>query len=131
MQGLTYNEMNEWRYAAKEMIAELADNTDYKVTVVNPVDFYNFESVEYQSDAEVMDYDLFHVEHSDFLIVNGDGLNDSKGTILEIFDAWQHGIPVFVFGDYKHPHPWIERCVTRFESTLTDVILYLNKFYFV
>ena len=34
-----------------------------------------------------MDYDLFHVEHSDFLIVNAKGLSTSSGTQIEIYDA--------------------------------------------
>lgn len=61
--------------------------------------------------------------------LNGDKLDQSTGTQIEIFDAYRHGIPVF--GDYKHPHPWIERCVTRFEPDIDHVIDYLRRFYFV
>ena len=125
MSGLSFDEMNNWRKDAKSKLLSMADDTGYRLTVFNPVDFYNFEIIEYQSDEEVMDYDLFHVEHSNFLVVNADGLEDSKGTIMEIFDAWIHKIPVFVFGDYKHHHPWIERCVTRFEPNIDAVVEYL------
>lgn len=129
MGGLSFDEMNNWRLDAKRKLLTVATETDCKITVINPVDYYNFESVEYQTQEEVMDYDLFHVEHSDFLIVNGEGLDSSIGTIMEIYDAWNHKIPVFVFG--KHPtHPWIERCVTRFEKDIDSIISYLTKFYF-
>lgn len=131
MSGLSFEEMNNWRQVAKEKLISAAQASGCYAYIINPVDFYNFEKVEYQSDAEVMDYDLFHVEHSDFLIVNGDKLDQSTGTQIEIFDAYRHGIPVFVFGDYKHPHPWIERCVTRFEPDIDHVIDYLRRFYFV
>ena len=131
MSGLSFDEMNNWRKDAKSKLLSMADDTGYRLTVFNPVDFYNFEIIEYQSDEEVMDYDLFHVEHSNFLVVNADGLEDSKGTIMEIFDAWIHKIPVFVFGDYKHRHPLIERCVTRFEPDIDSVVEYLKNFYFV
>ena len=131
MSGLSFEEMNTWRKDAKSKLLSMAEDTGYRLTVFNPVDFYNFEIIEYQSDEEVMDYDLFHVEHSNFLVVNADGLEDSKGTIMEIFDAWIHKIPVFVFGDYKHRHPWIERCVTRFEPDIDHVVEYLKNFYFV
>lgn len=131
MSGLSFDQMNQWRVDAKEKLLIMAEKSGYRLSVINPVDFYNFEQIEYQSQEEVMDYDLFHVEHSDFLIVNAEELNDSKGTIMEIFDAWVHKIPVFLFGVYKNSHPWIERCVTRFESDIDHVITYLKNFYFV
>ena len=131
MYGLSFDEMYNWRKKAKEKLLYMSSDTGYEIYVVNPVDFYNFETIEYQSEAEVMDYDLYHVEHSDFLIVNANGLCDSTGTQIEIFDAWKHGIPVFVFGNYKHPHPWIERCITRFEPDIDSVVKYLKNFYFV
>lgn len=122
MSGLSYDKMNQWRAETKKKILMMSEETDYHVSVINPVDFYNFERVEYQSQKEVMDYDLFHVEHSDFLIVNAEGLEDSKGTIMEIFDAWVHKIPIFVFGTYVNRHPWIERCITRFEPDVDHLI---------
>ena len=131
MSGLSYDEMNSWRIDAKEKLKRTAELTGYKCKVFSPCDFYNFESKMYQSEKEVMDYDLFHVEHSDFLIVNALGLSTSSGTQIEIYDAWIHKIPVFVFGQYDNKHPWIERCITRFEVDLNHVITYLKDFYFI
>lgn len=76
-----------------------------------------------------MDFDLRHVENSDFLIVNGDHLDTSTGTQIEIFHAWKHGIPVYLFGEYQNPHPWVQRCITRTEPTMADVVMYIEEFY--
>ena len=131
MGGLSFEEMNNWRKDAKAKLLSLSSYTGYKCSVINPVDFYNFEKVEYQNKEEVMDYDLFHVENSDFLIVNANGLTDSIGTVIEVYNAWTHKIPVFVFGKYENEHPWITRCITRFEPDIESIIKYLRDFYFV
>lgn len=131
MSGLSYDDMNQWRLDMKRKLLELASLSNYRVSVINPVDFYNFESVQYQSDAEVMDYDLSHVAHSNFIIVNCENLSTSIDTNLEIYDAWTRKIPLFAFGDYKHPHPWIERCIRRFEPDMDAIITYLRDFYFI
>ena len=57
MSGLSFDEMNNWRKDAKSKLLSMADDTGYRLTVFNPVDFYNFEIIEYQSDEEVMGYD--------------------------------------------------------------------------
>lgn len=131
MSGLSYDEMNSWRIDAKEKIEKMSELTGYKCKVFNPCNHYNFEQKMQQSEEEVMDYDLFHVEHSDFLIVNAEGLSISSGTQIEIYDAWINKIPVLVFGIYDNKHPWIERCITRFEPDIEHVINYLKDFYFI
>lgn len=87
MSGLSFDEMNSWRVEAKEKIENMSELTGYRCSVFNPCDYYNFEQKLQQSEEEVMDYDLFHVEHSDFLIVNAKGLSTSSGTQIEIYDA--------------------------------------------
>lgn len=133
MDGLTFNEMNQWREEAALKLKVLSETSGYKCTVINPCDFYNpVEDVRYQTDEEVMDYDINHLENSDFVIVNADGLGTSTGTQIEIFDAWKNNIPVFVFGVGRGViHPWLERCVTRFEPNLDYLITYLTDFYYV
>ena len=131
MSGLSFKEMNYWREQAKSKLLIMANETGYRLTVINPVDFYKFKNVRNQSQDEIIDYDLVYVERSDFLVVNSDGLCESKGAIMEIFDAWNHKIPVFVFGDYTHEHPWIERCITRFEQDIDHVVQYLQDVYFI
>ena len=133
MNGLTYSEMNDWRVKIKEKLLKATEITGYTITVINPVDFYNFEEVRYQSEIEVEDYDLAHVVSSDIVIVNVDGLDTSDGTKIELHDAnYHHRIPVIALdmkGKYWDLHPWIKRNITRFEANMDRVIDYIRDFY--
>lgn len=133
MGGLTYSEMSEWRLKIKEKLLRAAENAGYTVTIINPVDFYNFEERRYQSDAEVEDYDLAYVVSSDIVIVNIEGLDSSDGTKLEIHEAnYHHKIPVIALDTkrkYWDLHPWIKRKITRFEPSMDMVVDYIRDFY--
>lgn len=135
MSGLSFEEMYWWRNILKNKLLQLVDNRNYKITVINPVDFYNFEEQRHQSEEEVEDYDLAHVISSDIIIVNLDGLSSSDGTKIELHDAKYHNkIPVIAFGDkelYDNLHPWIKRDITRVEKTSDDVVDYIRDFYLV
>ena len=135
MGGLTFSEMNNWRVELKNKLLNAAENADYKLLVINPVDFYNFENKRFQSEKEVEDYDLAHVITSDIIIVNLDGLNTSDGSKIELHDGNFHNkIPVIAFGDaelYNNLHPWIKRDITRFEKNIDDVVEYIRDFYLI
>ena len=135
MCGLTFSEMNNWRVELKNKLLNAAENADYKLLVINPVDFYNFEEQRFQSEEEVEDYDLAHVTTSDIIIVNLDGLNTSEGSKIELHDGNFHNkIPVIAFGDaelYNNLHPWIKRDITRFEKNIDDVVEYIRDFYLI
>ena len=135
MGGLTFSEMNNWRVELKNKLLNAAENADYKLLVINPVDFYNFEEQRFQSEEEVEDYDLAHVTTSDIIIVNLDGLNTSEGSKIELHDGNFHNkIPVIAFGDaelYNNLHPWIKRDITRFEKNIDDVVEYIRDFYLI
>lgn len=132
MAGLDFTSMNQWRKRIKNALNLAAEYKGYKLDVVNPVDFYNLESVRYQSDKEVKDYDLAHVLSSDIIIVNLEGLSTSDGTKYELHDARKANIPVIAFGDYKlfeDLHPWTKDNITRVEKDMEDVIEYIKDFY--
>ena len=135
MGGLTFSEMNNWRVELKNKLLNAAENADYKLLVINPVDFYNFEEKRFQSEEEVEDYDLAHVITSNIIIVNLDGLNTSDGSKIELHDGNFHNkIPVIAFGDaelYNNLHPWIKRDITRFEKNIDDVVEYIRDFYLI
>ena len=135
MGGLTFSEMNNWRVELKNKLLNAAENADYKLLVINPVDFYNFEEKRFQSEEEVEDYDLAHVITSDIIIVNLDGLNTSDGSKIELHDGNFHNkIPVIAFGNaelYNNLHPWIKRDITRFEKNIDDVVEYIRDFYLI
>ena len=135
MSGLSFDEMNSWRKELKIQLQFVAEASGYKVQVINPVEFYNFEEKKYQSEEEVEEYDLAHVISSDIIIVNLKGLNSSDGTKIELHDAKYHNrIPVIAFGDkklYDNLHPWIKRDITRIEESIEDTVKYIQEFYLI
>lgn len=135
MSGLTFDEMNEWRKELKRKLLAASEYAGYNVTVVNPVDYYNFEDIKYQSEREVEDYDLAHVVSSDIVIVNVKGLDSSDGTKIELHDANYHNrIPVIALDEsYKccDLHPWIKRDITRVEHTMENLVQYIKDFYMI
>ena len=135
MGGLTFAQMNDWRVELKNKLLDVAEDMRYKILVVNPCDFYNFEEVKHQSEEEVEDYDLAHVISSDIIVVNLDGLSTSDGTKFELHDGNYHNkIPVIAFGDkevYDNLHPWIKRDITRGEDNIDNVVQYIKEFYMI
>jgi nucleoside 2-deoxyribosyltransferase len=135
MGGLTFAQMNDWRVELKNKLLDVAEDMRYKILVVNPCDFYNFEEVKHQSEEEVEDYDLAHVISSDIIVVNLDGLSTSDGTKFELHDGNYHNkIPVIAFGDkevYDNLHPWIKRDITRVEDNIDNVVQYIKEFYMI
>jgi hypothetical protein len=135
MNGLSFNEMNNWRKKSKLELLRAAGISGYEVQVINPVDFYNFEEKCHQSEEEIEDYDLAHVTSSDIIIVNLEGLNNSDETKIKLHDAHYHNrIPIIAFGDpglYEKLHPWIQRDITRVERRAEDVVKYIEDFYMI
>ena len=135
MSGLSFDEMNNWRQDLKLQLQLAAEISGYQIQVINPVDYFNFEEKRYQSESEVMEYDLSHVITSDVTIVNLNGLSTSDGTKIELHDARYHNkIPVIAFGDrklYENLHPWIKENITRVEERIEDVVRYIQEFYMI
>jgi nucleoside 2-deoxyribosyltransferase len=135
MGGLTFSQMNDWRYKLKNKLISMSNDVGEGITVINPVDYYNFEIIRHQSEEEVEDYDLAHVTSSDIVIVSLEGLNSSIGTIIELHDAHYHKrIPVLAFGyknEYDKLHPWIKRDITRVEESIDDIVNYIKEFYLI
>lgn len=135
MSGLTFGEMSTWRIELKEKLLMAAENAGYKITVINPCDYYSFAEKRHQSEKEIRDFDLAHVVSSDIIIVNLDKLIGSDGTKYEMFKAnYCHKIPVLAFGDkqlYDELHPWTKEDITRVEKTPIDVVNYIRDFYMV
>lgn len=135
MSGLSFEEMNNWRKEVRDKLLIVAQIADYKVQIINPVDYYNFEEKRYQSEEEVEEYDLAHVVSSNIIITNLDGLDSSDGTKIEIHDAKYHNhIPVIAFGNkklYENLHQWIKGDITRIEKNIDDVVSYIHEFYMI
>lgn len=132
MSGLTYEEMNQWRVNISKIINHMADYHECIVDVVNPVNYYNFQNPRHQNEREVMMYDLAHVKSSNIIVVKLDGLNNSIGSCIELYEAYKNDIPVIALGtdeEYEKLHLWIRECITRYEKTDDEVSLYISEFY--
>ena len=131
--GISFYEAYEWREEIKTMLEKEAHYIGCNICVINPLDYYNYEEITYQSEREVEDFDLKHVITSDIVVANLDGLNTSDGTKLEIFEAYRHyKIPVIVFGDkniYDNLHPWIKSKITRYEPDASSACNYIREYY--
>lgn len=132
MNGLTYEEMNNWRVKAKDTLLDYTSVTTKRLNVVNPCDYYNFEMPQHQSEREVMEFDLRLVKKSDIIVVNLDGINTSIGTCIECYVANSLDIPVIALGtkeQYEKVHPWIQCCITRYEKNEFSLSSYIKNFY--
>ena len=123
--------MNGWRLLATTILNSKANFKDVRLEIVNPVDYFNFEEPRrYKTQKEIFDFDLWQVVHSDLILVNLDRINDSAGTIIELYQANQISkIPVVAFGDDSDLHPWIRECINRIEDDLDGAIEYIDEFY--
>lgn len=134
MSGLSFNEMNEWRKNIKNIIKGYAMYVGVNVSVINPVDYFNFEEKKHKSELEVMKFDLNKVKSSDIIVVNMEGLNTSVGTCIELYEAYKRDIPVLAFGSeekYNELHPWIQCFITRYDNDHYDTAFYINEFYMI
>ena len=135
MYGLDFDQMYMWRRNFKKKLRKINidQGFNYNLTIINPVEYYNYIQKKHQTETEVRDFDLKHLTTSDIVVVNLDGLNTSDGTKLELFEAYyHHKIPVIAFGEvkrYNDLHPWIKDCITRVEENIDDVIQYILEFY--
>lgn len=107
MSGLSFNEMIIWRKELKVQLQFAAQNSGYRIQVINPVDFYNFEENRHQSEDEIEDFDLAHVITSDIIVVNLDGLSSSDGTKLKYMMQ-------IIITEYQLLHLVIKNCITIF-----------------
>ena len=132
MSGLSDFEMRQWRNLLKSELEKYSDMANYKTNIVSPCDYFNFEEQRYQSEQEIMKFDLSLVKNSDIVIVNTNGLSSSIGSIIEVYEAWKNDIPVIAYdenGDYKTIHSWLKCCITRADSCVIDICEYIKDFY--
>ena len=63
MSGLSFEEMYNWREDAKSRLLSMSNNAGYRLTVINPVDFYNFEKYIESKECDIF---LFGHTHKKF-----------------------------------------------------------------
>lgn len=126
-----FHKGNNWRTYCKSILKKY--ECDYKVRVTNPNDYFSFadDPPEYQSQREIMEFDLNRVRNADLLIVN---FNDmySLGSMSEIAIAYEKKIPIVGINlDNQGLHPWqIEMC-NRIFGDINQSIDYVKKKYLI
>lgn len=128
MTGLTFKAMTDWRIKIKQ---ELLKTSAKSLTVINPVDYYNFSYPQHDTEREVMEYDLWRLKGSDLVVVNFNN-PDSIGTSMELMCAKENNIPIIgLYEDnyYADMHPWLKECYNKVLFTMKDLINYVSEFY--
>lgn len=124
-----FDEGNQWRIYCKEALENY--ECDYKVKVTNPNDYFNFVEYPptYDSQREIMEFDLNKVRNADLIIVN---FNDaySLGTMAEIAVAYEKKIPIIGINEKNQDlHPWqIEMC-NRIFNDINELLDYVRNYY--
>lgn len=137
MANLSFKEQNRWR---EKIINRLRPNYP-QLEVINPTDYFNFQSIKYKSQREVKNFDIREVKTSDLVIVY---FNDPKsiGTAQELQCANDYDIPVIGIWESeenkqrkilgkppKKLHPWLEESCERIFEDLDECIDYVIEFY--
>lgn len=123
-----FGENNSWREDIKEQLEEIC----HKVSCCNPNDHFSFlDDSTFESDKEVMEFDLHKLRNSDLVIVN---FNDpqSIGSASEMAIAYERRIPIIGFcehGEEKKLHPWLKCFSNRIFTEREDLILYVIHHY--
>ena len=123
-----FDEGNKWRVYLKNKL-EYCDSS-YNVQVINPNDYYNFiDNTTYDSEREVMEFDLHKVKNSDLCICN---FNDpsSLGSMSELAIAYDRRIPVIgLCENNEELHPWQEEMITKKFTNIEALAFYVINYY--
>lgn len=124
-----FEKSNTWRIITKQFLQN--NDCDVEVHVTNPNDYFSFNdnAPMYESQKEVMEFDLNRVRHSDLVIANFNDMN-SLGTMSEIAIAYERKIPIIGLDvDKQDLHPWqIEMC-NRIFTNISELFEYTENFY--
>lgn len=145
MGGLTKTEYNTWREMLKKKLEIVAECCNSMIQVINPADYFDFDNMEDHTDKEIMQFDLNMVRQSDIVIANINGINESIGTAIEVYEANRLNIPVIAYANvpeilehkrnnaiFDKTHPWIKECLaTNLMFHADDVVQYVKDFYMV
>lgn len=132
MQNLSFEEQNEWRERICNQIIAMRRilNANMKeVNIINPVDYYNFQTELYDTEKEVVRFDTNFVRNSDLIIVNA---NDPKsiGTSMEIAIAYEYHIPVLILNtENTKLHAWWVQMTDKVFNNVDELCEYVYDFY--
>lgn len=127
-----FDKSNSWRVYIEQQLLEIDYGT--KLKICNPNNYYNFcDKPQYDSQKEVMEFDLNKVRNSNLIIVN---FNDIKslGTMAELAIAYEHRIPVIGLckkEDYSELHPWQKEMCNRIFFDIDKLNKYVIDYYII
>lgn len=123
-----FEEGNEWRVDLKERLENISYN--YRVHCINPNDYYSFlDDSNYDSQMEIMRFDLDKVRKSDLLIVNFND-PDSLGSMAELAVAYERRIPVLgLCENNEEIHPWAREMCNKIFTDRESLVLYVMGYY--
>lgn len=145
MGGLTKTEYDTWREVLRKKFEIAAECCNSIIQVINPADYFDFDNMEGHTGKEIMQFDLNMVRQSDIVIANINGINESIGTSIEVYEANRLNIPVIAYANvpeilehkrnnviFDKIHPWIKECLaTKLMFHADDVVQYVKDFYMV
>lgn len=129
MGSLSWEEQSKWRKQIIDAIKYGDYDYEKKPYFFNPVDYYNFQEVRYNTQREVMEFDLSALRKSDLVIVN---FNDAEslGTCAELAIAYEMKIPIIgINKDNKVLHPWLNEFVLKMCNNIREAVEYTVEFF--
>ena len=124
-----FDESNGWRLYCQKVLQSYDSNLC--VEVINPNDYFNFQDdpKQYDTQDEVMRFDLYKLRNSDLVIVNFNDVS-SLGTMAEIAIAYDRNIPIIGLDKEKQNlHPWQTSMCERIFNNMNDMLDYVEDFY--
>lgn len=130
--GPSYFESDEglnWRNKAIQMFKTAVDDKEYKVKVINPLDFFSYSEHKHQSDTQVKKYYMDQILHSRLVLCNLDHTRTSPGTAEELQFAIDHDIPIISFSTDDEVYPWLKVDSQVIFSSMLQAIDYIVDYY--
>lgn len=124
-----FDKSNEWRLDIKKQLEAASNN---KVCCFNPNDHFNFlDNTAYESEKEIIEYELYKIRKSDVIIVNFNH-PESIGTACELAIAHEYKIPIIGLckhGEESNLHPWLKEFCNRIFTDREELVLYMIQHY--
>lgn len=128
MSNASFEEQSRWRKQIQDAIKFNYD-CEKKSDFFNPVQYFNFEEKRYESELEVMNFDLNALRKSNLIVVNFNNPS-SIGTAMEMMLGYEMRIPILGLNkDNQALHPWLECCCDRIFNNMKDLVEYVVEFY--
>ena len=120
-------EKSIWRKTCEEWFK---NNTDGFI-VIDPLAFYSYDWIDYESHFEVFRFCHRKIKESDIVLVNLSNIRKSVITICELVFAYERDIPIIGFNcDYNYePHPWIDVMLDRKFVDVELALDYIKNYY--